>query len=137
MSKELKVGAFVLVSLLIFLGTLIYVDQLGSAHIPYKTYFNYVGGVDPGSQVRFGGMKVGSITAIHPWRKDPTKIEILLEVKADVPINADSVAMLTSISPLATNTWKLQPVQTRRGAFLVGPPYPPPNRFPWTISPGK
>jgi phospholipid/cholesterol/gamma-HCH transport system substrate-binding protein len=100
MSKELKVGAFVLASLLIFLGTLIYVDQLSGVRVPYKTYFRYAGGIDPGSQVRFGGMKVGSITAIRPSHEDPTKIEILLEVKGGVPVNADSIAMLTSLSPL-------------------------------------
>jgi phospholipid/cholesterol/gamma-HCH transport system substrate-binding protein len=101
MSKELKVGAFVITSLLIFLGTLVYVDQLTGVRVPYKTYFKYAGGVDPGSQVRFGGMKVGSITAIRPWHEDPTKIEVLLEVKGGVPVNADSIAMLTSLSPLA------------------------------------
>lgn len=100
MSKELKVGAFVLTSLLIFLGTLVYVDQLSGIHVPYKTYFRYAGGVDPGSPVRFGGMKVGSITAIRHWREDPTKIEVLLEVRDGVPVNADSIAMLTSLSPL-------------------------------------
>ena len=100
MSKELKVGLFVLASLLTFLGTLVYVDQLTGTRIPYKTYFTYAGGIDPGSQVRFGGMKVGSITAIRQAREDPTKIEILVEVKGGVPVNADSVATLTSLSPL-------------------------------------
>jgi len=100
MSKELKVGLFVLVSLLIFLGTLVYVDQLSGDRVLYKAYFRYAGGIDPGSQVRFGGMKVGSITAIREWHQDPTKIEVLMEVKAGVPVNADSVAMLTSLSPL-------------------------------------
>jgi phospholipid/cholesterol/gamma-HCH transport system substrate-binding protein len=100
MSKELKVGVFVLVSFLIFLGTLVYVDQLSGVRVHYKTYFRYAGGVDPGSQVRFGGMRVGSITAIRQWREDPTRIEILLEVRGDVPVNADCVAMLTSLSPL-------------------------------------
>jgi phospholipid/cholesterol/gamma-HCH transport system substrate-binding protein len=100
MSKELKVGAFVLTSLLIFLGTLVYVDQLTGVRVPFKTYFTYAGGIDPGSQVRFGGMKVGSITAVRQAREDPTKIEVLFEVKGGVPVNADSVARLTSLSPL-------------------------------------
>jgi phospholipid/cholesterol/gamma-HCH transport system substrate-binding protein len=100
MSKELKVGAFVLAALAILLGTLIYVEQLGGARVPYRTYFTYVGGVNPGSPVRFGGVKAGSITAIHPWHEDPTRIEVLLEVNPDLPVNADSVAMLTSVSPL-------------------------------------
>src|SRR5512132_2113617 len=100
MSKELKVGAFVLASLLIFLCTLVYVHQLSRVHTQYKTYFKYTGGVDPGSLVRFGGMKVGSITAIHQSREDPTKIEVLFEVREDIPVNADSIATLTSLSPL-------------------------------------
>jgi phospholipid/cholesterol/gamma-HCH transport system substrate-binding protein len=100
MSKELKVGLFVLSSLLIFLATFAYVDQLSGVRIPYKTYFKNAGGIDPGTTVRFGGMKVGAVTAIRPWREDPTKIEILLEVKGGVAVNADSVAMLTSVSPL-------------------------------------
>src|SRR5215472_8910993 len=100
MSKELKVGAFILAALLIFLTTFIYVDHLSGERIRYKTYFRYAGGVDPGSGVRFGGMKVGSITAIHPLPEDPTKIEVLVEVKRGIPVNADSVAMLTSLSPL-------------------------------------
>jgi phospholipid/cholesterol/gamma-HCH transport system substrate-binding protein len=102
MSRELKVGAFVLSSLLIFLGTFAYVAhvRLRGVRIPYKTYLKYAGGLDPGSPVRFGGMKAGAITAIRPWRDDPTKIEILLEVREGIPINGDSTAMLTSLSPL-------------------------------------
>jgi phospholipid/cholesterol/gamma-HCH transport system substrate-binding protein len=101
MSKELKVGAFVISSLLILLGTFVYVDQLGGERIPYKTYFRHTGGIDPGSPVRFGGMKVGAITTIRPSREDPTKIEVVLQVRGAVPVNADSVATLTSLSPLA------------------------------------
>ena len=102
MSRELKVGAFVLVSAAIFMATFVYVAnvQLRGARIPYKTYFKYAGGVDPGSPVRFGGMKAGAITAIYPSPEDPTKIEVLLEINQDVPVNTDSVAMLTSLSPL-------------------------------------
>lgn len=87
MSRELKVGLFVLASALIFLGTFLYVAnvQLHGVRIPYKTYFKYAGGVDPGSPVRFGGMKAGTITAVHTWREDPTKIEVLLEAGKACP----------------------------------------------------
>lgn len=102
MSRELKVGTFVLTSLLIFIGTFVYVAnvQLRGVRIPYKTYFKYAGGIDPGSPVRFGGMKAGTITAIRPSREDPTKIEVLMEVRESVPVNTDSTATLTSLSPL-------------------------------------
>ena len=102
MSKELKVGAFVLASMLMFLGAFVYVAnvQLRGVRIPYKTYFKDAGGLDTGSPVRFGGMKAGAITDIRPWREDPTKIEVLLHVREDVLINANSIATLTSLGPL-------------------------------------
>ncbi len=102
MSRELKVGAFVLVSVAIFMATFVYVAgiQMRGGRVRYKTYFKYAGGVDPGSTVRFGGMKAGTITTIHPSPEDPTKIEVLFEIKQGVPVNADSVATLTSLSPL-------------------------------------
>lgn len=102
MSKELKVGAFVITSLLVFLGVFVYVAniQVRGVRVPYKVYFKYAAGLEPGSVVRFGGMKAGVVTAIRPWREDPTKIEVLLELKQGVPVNADSTAMLTSLSPL-------------------------------------
>jgi len=102
MSRELKVGTFVLASVVTFLGAFMYVEnvQLRGVQVPYKTYFKYAGGVDPGSPVRFGGMKAGFITAVHASLEDPTKIEVRLEVREGVPVNADSVAMITSLSPL-------------------------------------
>ena len=119
MSKELKVGSFVILAALIFLATFAYVDQLSGVRVPYRAYFLYAGGVDPGSPVRFGGMKVGMITAIGPWRKDPTKIEVLFEVKGGTPLNADSVAMLTSLNPLGD---KYLEITTGSGKL---PPLPP------------
>jgi phospholipid/cholesterol/gamma-HCH transport system substrate-binding protein len=102
MSKELKVGAFVLASLLIAVGTFVYVAnvQVRGVRIPYKAYFKYAGGLDPGAPVRFGGMKCGAVTAVRPCREDATKVEVLLEVREGVPLNADSTAILTSLSPL-------------------------------------
>ncbi len=37
---------------------------------------------------------VGKVTAVRPWTADPTKIEILLEVKQSTPLNEKSVAKL-------------------------------------------
>src|SRR3974377_828927 len=127
MSKELKVGAFVLASLLTFLGILVYVDQLTGVRIPYKTYFTFAGGVDPGSQVRFGGMKVGSVTAIRQAHYDPTKIEILLEIKGGVPVNADSVAMLTSLSPLGDKYLEITTGSNKATRLAPGSTIPSPE----------
>jgi ABC-type transporter Mla subunit MlaD len=43
-------------------------------------------------------MNVGKVTAVRPWVADPTRIEILLEVKKDTPLNEKSVAKLGFVS---------------------------------------
>src|SRR5208283_4149940 len=40
----------------------------------------------------------GKVTAVRPWKTDPTQIEILLEVKQDIPLNEKSVAKLGFVS---------------------------------------
>jgi phospholipid/cholesterol/gamma-HCH transport system substrate-binding protein len=99
-TTEAKVGAFVLACLAVLVFTLVY---LFNAHfrgsgVPYRTYLQYAGGLEPGGDVLFGGIRAGKITAVRPSQEDPTKIEILLELKAGTPVNGKSVAKLGSLS---------------------------------------
>jgi phospholipid/cholesterol/gamma-HCH transport system substrate-binding protein len=73
-------------------------EQWGRHLTPYKTYLRYAGGVSAGSEVLFGGISVGRVTTVRSWNQDPTKIEILLEVKEGTPVNQKSVAKLGSVS---------------------------------------
>ena len=41
---------------------------------------------------------MGKVTAVRPWAANPTRIEILLEVKKDTPLNEKSVAKLGFVS---------------------------------------
>jgi len=100
MTTETKVGAFVLPCLAVLMFTLIY---LFNAHfrgggVPYRTYLQYAGGLEPGGDVLFGGIRAGKVSAVRPSPEDPTKIEILLELKAGTPINQKSIAKLGSLS---------------------------------------
>jgi len=69
---------------------------------PYKTYLRYAGGVAPGSEVLFGGIEAGRITTVRAWNQDPTKIEILFEVKDDTPLNDKCVAKLGTVSLMSS-----------------------------------
>jgi phospholipid/cholesterol/gamma-HCH transport system substrate-binding protein len=51
--------------------------------------------------VLFGGINVGKVTAVRPGVADPTRIEILLEVKDGTPLNEKSVAKLGLISVMS------------------------------------
>jgi phospholipid/cholesterol/gamma-HCH transport system substrate-binding protein len=102
-STEAKVGAFVLGCFSVLAFTLIYLinAQLGGHAVPYRTYLRYAGGIEPGAEVLFGGINVGKVTAVRPWSSDPTKIEILLDVKENTPLNEKSVAKLGIISVMS------------------------------------
>jgi len=100
MNTEAKVGAFVLVCAGILLATVYRVSsaQIRGARTPYRTYLRYAGGLEPGADVLFGGIKVGQVTAVRPDPQDPTRIEILLDVRQGTPVNAKSVAKLGSVT---------------------------------------
>ena len=103
MTTEAKVGAFVLGCFSILAFTIIHLvhAQLGGHSVPYRTYLRYAGGIEPGAQVLFGGINVGAITAVRPWTSDPTKIEIILNVKENTPLNEKSVAKLGIVSVMS------------------------------------
>jgi phospholipid/cholesterol/gamma-HCH transport system substrate-binding protein len=102
-TTEAKVGAFVLGCFSVLAFTLIYLinAQLGAHAVPYRTYLRYAGGLEPGAPVLFGGINVGKVEAVRPAVSDPTKIEILLDVKKDTPLNEKSVAKLGLVSVMS------------------------------------
>jgi phospholipid/cholesterol/gamma-HCH transport system substrate-binding protein len=104
MNTDAKVGTFVITCLLL-LGIAVYYvgnENWGTHLTPYRTYLRYAGGVGAGSEVLFGGIEVGRVKAVHAWNQDPTRIEILLEVKEGTPINQKSVAKLGSVSLMSS-----------------------------------
>ena len=104
MNTETKVGTFVILCLVILGLTVYYVgnEQWGSHLTPYKTYLRYAGGVGSGSMVLFGGIEVGRVKTVRASNEDPTRIEILLEVKEGTPLNEKSIAKLGSVSLMSS-----------------------------------
>ena len=102
-TTEAKVGAFVLGCFAILAFTVIYLvnAQMNGGTVPYKTYLRYAGGLEPGASVLFGGIEVGKVKAVRPATADPTKIEILLDVKEGTPLNEKSVAKLGLVSVMS------------------------------------
>jgi phospholipid/cholesterol/gamma-HCH transport system substrate-binding protein len=105
-TTEAKVGAFVIGCFAILAFTVIYLvnAQFSGDTVPYRTYLRYAGGLEPGASVLFGGITVGKVTSVRPWTSDPTKIEILIDVKQGTPLNEKSVAKLglTSVMSAAS-----------------------------------
>jgi len=103
-NTEVKVGILVIVCLLLLGVTVYYVgnEQWGRHVTAYKTYLRYAGGIGAGSEVLFGGIAVGRVKTVRAWDKDPTRIELVLDVKEGTPINRKSVASLGAVSLMAS-----------------------------------
>ena len=103
-NTEAKVGALVVLSAVVLCATVYFLGsaQFGRTRTPYRAYFKYAGGLDPGTDVLFGGISVGKVTAVRPDANDPTRIEVDLEVKQGTPVNAKSMAKLGSVSLMSS-----------------------------------
>lgn len=111
MSNEAKVGLLVIVSLAIFVTTFLVVANVqltGETHL-YRTYFKYIGGLDEGNIVRFGGRKAGTVQSLRPWAEDMTRTEVVFSLRAEIPVNEDSVATIASLNALGQNYLEVMP----------------------------
>ena len=101
---EAKVGAFVVASAIILGATVYFVSmaRFEGAHVPFKTFLRNAAGMEPGTDVLFGGITVGKVTTVAPDKSDPTRIEISLEVKPTTPLNAKSVAEVGAVSLMSS-----------------------------------
>jgi phospholipid/cholesterol/gamma-HCH transport system substrate-binding protein len=105
-NEEIKVGVVVAVSALLFLVALVFVggaNLLRQKKIDYTAYFKFAGGLEPGSLVRFGGFKVGTIKSAALDTVDNTRIKIVLQVDPGTPVKANSKARISSLGFLGEN----------------------------------
>ena len=111
MTTEAKVGIFVLASLGLLAYTLIHLvnAEFRGGGVPYRTYLSYAGGLEAGNDVLFAGITAGKVTAVRPWPEDPTRIEVLLQLKKEIPVNEKSVAKLGSVSLMSDPALMITP----------------------------
>ncbi|HHQ47870.1 MAG TPA: MCE family protein [Acidobacteria bacterium] len=100
-AEEIRAGFLVLASLVILAVFLVVLSgwrpKDRTAHRFMATFTN-VGGLDVAADVRFGGVRVGRVTAIEPDPSDRARIRVAVEVRGDTPVNAASVATIEQVS---------------------------------------
>ncbi|MGH8091893.1 MAG: MlaD family protein, partial [Chthoniobacterales bacterium] len=76
----------------------------GRGNVPYRTYFKNAGGLSPGAEVRYaGGPAVGRVKEVKSDPQNATRMEIDFTLQPTVPVKTDSIAEITSVSPLGDN----------------------------------
>lgn len=119
-NEEIKVGLVVAVAALLFLTALVFVggvNLLRKKKVEYTTYFKFAGGLEPGSIVRFGGFKVGTIRSAALDPEDKTRIRIVLQIDPGTPVRSNSKAHVASLGFLGENYLEIS-AGTRDAALL-------------------
>lgn len=106
--EQAAVGALVLIAAAILVYTLFAIGGVFRARgSVYHASFEFIGGLQAGQTVRFGGMAVGEIRAVRVDPERPTRIEVEFAVDPTTPVRRDSVARITSLGPLGDNYLEL------------------------------
>jgi phospholipid/cholesterol/gamma-HCH transport system substrate-binding protein len=103
--QEAIVGLFVIIAAGLLIVTVFSLTGFfNRGDVPYRAFFKNAGGLRPGSEVRYaGGPPVGRIETVRNDAHDTTRMEIVFRIKPDVPVKIDSIATISSNSPLSDN----------------------------------
>jgi phospholipid/cholesterol/gamma-HCH transport system substrate-binding protein len=100
--ERVWVGLFVIIAAGLLAGTAIAVwGGIGRSGVEHRVYFKFSGGVQPGTAVRYGGLRVGTVQRVRIDPGDSTRIEVDFAVDPGTPLKTDSVAKLSSLGPLS------------------------------------
>jgi virulence factor Mce-like protein len=109
--EQALVGLFVIVVVVLLIVTIFLMSgRMSGGEVTYRTYFKNAGGLEPGSQVRYaGGPPVGHVDSVEADPHDATRMRVDFVVKPGIPVKTDSLAEITSVSPLGDNFLGIRP----------------------------
>ena len=98
-ASEIKAGIFIILSIFLFIVFLAIIIGMNSfsEKETFLARFEYVGGIEKGSAVRYAGLQVGSVIDVRLAKDGYPGAEVVVQVEKDTPIRTDSRAFMTTI----------------------------------------
>ncbi|MDR2503697.1 MAG: MlaD family protein [Deltaproteobacteria bacterium] len=96
----IAVGAAAILATLLFFGFILFaVNKDGANDLTYYQieFEGGISGLSMGNEVRFNGINVGEVRGIEINKRNPSMVQVIIAVGADVPINDDAEASLEAI----------------------------------------
>jgi phospholipid/cholesterol/gamma-HCH transport system substrate-binding protein len=99
---RLSIAAFLGATILVLAALVAYArnPSLFARGREYQAAFRSVAGLNPGDEVRYGGLPVGSVTSIDIDSTDATRIVVHFRIRKRVPIRVDTRAAITQVGLL-------------------------------------
>lgn len=103
--EQAFVGLFVIIAAALLIATTFALSgAFGRSVKTYHAYFQFAGGLEPGTTVRYsGGPKVGTVDRLRIDPQDPSRFDVVFKIQSDVPVKTDSHVRIMSLSPLGDN----------------------------------
>ena len=107
-SKELRVGTLVALSILVFFAGFYFLkgSNIFSSANHYYTYYDEVAGLQPSAPIQIRGLQVGKVSDI---KLDGKRVKVTLEMNDDYDVRQGAVAKLASGDLLGTKLIRLDP----------------------------
>jgi len=128
--EHVFVGLFTLVAAALLVTVVLLLSgTFGKGTVNYRAYFKNAGGLSPGSEVRYaGGPPIGRVEKVISDPTNSTRMEIDFVVDPSIPVKTDSIAEITSNSPLGDNFLGIRPgtlqaPHAQKGAVLNSKEY--------------
>jgi phospholipid/cholesterol/gamma-HCH transport system substrate-binding protein len=99
------VGTIAFIGLMLFARRPLFLDRQRE----YQTTFENVAGLNVGDEVRYGGVRVGSVTSLEIDSAPPSTIRVRLSVRRSTPVRADTRASITQLGLLGQPYLALDP----------------------------
>ncbi len=92
----LLIGIFTVLGVLGAFGFFIWLAkvQVDQRYAYYEVVFDSVSGLSRSGDVRFSGLSVGKVISLELYSADPSKVAALIEIAAETPVRADTMAQL-------------------------------------------
>jgi len=108
--EQAFVGVFVIIAASLLIVTIFAIGgAFGRSGLSFHAYFKNAGGLEPGSLVRYAGIRVGRVEKIHVDANDPARVIMDLGVDPGVPVKTDSLAKVATLSALGENYLEIMP----------------------------
>jgi phospholipid/cholesterol/gamma-HCH transport system substrate-binding protein len=130
--EQALVGVFVIIATGLLIVTIFAISGLASrSDLHFQAVFKNAGGLEPGSIVRYAGIRVGRVAKVSVDPKDAARIVIHLDVAQGTPVKTDSVAKIASVSALGENFLEILP--GKQGSALAQSGATLPSKEPFGI----